>query len=409
MKRVLTLLVAWFLTLIVAPDASALVEYEGENSAFNLRLAIDAGGGANFNPNPDQLYPSDQEAIVFAGLRVLFDSFLGEHLRIEFNGYQNGYTLLDSEALISGLALPYRSKYLNHDWLNSDKGKMVAAIDKLSLKIFAGPVNITIGRQPIGLSNNFIFTPNDFFYPFGSTAVDREFRHGVDAFRLDAGIGDLSRIDVFAVMGYDSEGRLPQLDQSAFLVRMAINSNGVDWSIMLGKLAGRYVNGFSMSDDLGFMGIRTEANVSFYKEDYSKPEFSVAAGVDKRFENTLHIMLEYYWHQKGETDPSRYLESKLQSYDMADPFLGEHYLGLSMNGELLPVLVMQGTVIVNLTDPSMILSPGLTWSAEEEVDFIISATIPVGQWAKSGSVMPEVKSEYGMYPFSIQLQGRWYF
>jgi len=387
-------------------SASALVEYEGENSSLTVRLALDVGGGASFNPEPEIPYHDDIEPIFFAGLRVLLDSFVGEHLRFELNAYQNGYTMLDLEATLP-FDRPYRTKYIRHDWLDSEKGRMLLGLDQLSIKIFAGPVDFTVGRQPIGLSNNFIFTPNDFFYPFGSTAIDREFRPGVDAIRMDARVGMLSKISLYAVMGYDEDGA-PSFDSSAILAHSSINTNGVDWSLIGGKLAGKYLAGCALSGETAQVGFRAEANLSIPDADWDQAYVNVAAGIDRRFENTLHVMLEYYYHQNGKMNARDYQANN----DIADPFLGVHYLGLSMSGELLPVLTIQGVILMNMIDPSFMLSPGITYSAEEELDFILSASIPIGRWASfdpQAEIPLELNSEYGFYPYSIQLQGRWYF
>jgi len=391
-------------------SASALVEYEGENSSLTLRLALDVGGGASFNPEPEIPYPDDIEPIFFAGLRVLMDSFVGEHLRFEVNAYQNGYTLLDLEATLP-FNQPYRTKYLRHDWLDSEKGRMLLGLDQLSVKIFAGPVDFTIGRQPIGLSNNFIFTPNDFFYPFGSTAVDREFRPGVDAIRMDARIGTLSKLSLYAVMGYDDDGK-PSWKNSALLARSSVNIIGTDWIMFGGKLGNRLIAGCALNGDADVVGYRAEANISYSEDTNDVTDANIAIGVDRRFQNTLHIMVEYFWNKSGKMNARDYLAEFSQKTDTADPFLGVHYLGLSMSGELLPVLTIQGVILMNMIDPSFMLSPGITYSAEEELDFILSASIPIGKWASfdpKAEIPLELNSEFGFYPYSVQLQGRWYF
>lgn len=102
----------------------------------------------------------------------------------------------------------------------------------------------------------------------------------------------------------------------------------------------------------------------------------------------------------------------MQETYLSDPFLGRNYLGVMLKGDATALITLQGTVLANLHDPSYYLSPAIVYSAGDEVEFIASLTIPIGKKPDlmyTDPIPPKIRSEYGSYPFTIVLQGRFYF
>jgi hypothetical protein len=405
-------LALWLLSV----PAQALYTTETDKGSVSLRGAFDLSAGVTHAPYSPLLFPDRTEGLYAATLRLLLDASAGEHVIVEFNGYQAFVKQPQSLEGFGNSARPYRTRFLETNWASGfdTDWKANLVLDNLLVKVFAGPLDVTVGRQPIGLGTMYIFSPNDVFYPFDSTQVDREFRPGVDALRLDITTGLLSKIMLVGVLGYGDDDA-PSFARSALLARGRYNFSGWDWIVMGGKADSNYRAGVEFNGEAGPLGLRGEVNITIPDDDPRQDWYTqVAAGLDHRFDNTLHLVLEYFYRGNGTYDPHDYLESAPYLNAMNDPYFGRHYLGLMLSGELLPILTMQGVVIANLTDPSFILSPGLSLSASDEIQFTASVTLPIGRQpgetrTTGGLEIPQLRSEYGTYPISASLLGRFYF
>jgi len=403
-------LIVFFFAL--SHPAHAFYEYKGEQNSFKGRMAIDLMSGFTHYPEPEILYPKDSEGFNSATSRLLLDAGLGENTSLDFNGYlyassnEQDFFSDDSTTKYS----PYR--YPQAYWKISQTNDMLICgeIDQLSYKYHTQSSNLTLGRQPINLSNNFIFTPDDFFYPFAATAVDREFRTGVDALRYDYDITDLSTISAIGVAGYD--GNDPSWEKSAALIKAGVNIKSIDMSVIAGKTDTRRLVGLTLSAEAVKLGLRLEGNYSHPTEgDAHADFFQISAGVDKRWDNSLHIMLEYFYHGNGKSNPNQYLEYAENNPDTMDTYMGRNYAGLFIQGDATPLLKLQGALIANLEDGSLLFGPGMIYSISDEAELIIGGSIPYGETASFDllSQSLNVKSEFGLYPRTVYLLGRIYF
>ncbi len=408
MKRVCTGWIAVILWLNAAL-AYGFADVETDTVSLNARLAIDGGGGVQINPGPKQLYPDEVTGDAFIGLRLLVNALFVDRLNLDVNLYQ-GARYTNGQSLFSANDSSYRTTYLDSDWFSDDDFNFPFFVDSLSLKIYGGPVDVTIGRQPIGLATNYIFTPNDFFHPFASTAADREFRPGVDAIRIDAMPSYLSQITAIVAMGYD-ENDQPAWERCAAILRGQMNIDSFDFSVLGGQLDRRYVFGGAFTGEVLGLGVRGEGNITFPKDDIDQWYGRFAVGFDKRWENTVQLALEYYYRGQGAEGPDDYLTQAATMTDFADPYLGRHFLGLSISGEATPLLVLQAVALMNVTDPSFYVTGAATYSLDDNIDMIATLGIPLGR--KPGvqrpwRILPRLRSEFGSYPYSASLLFRFY-
>ncbi len=400
-----------FAALSFASPVSAFFAHESERGGLEMRAVVDAAVTAGRNPTPRELYPSAADGQGSTTLRLLMDADMGEAARFRLNAYQGLRLTTESRSLFSGDGGAYRSTYLDVDWSEDADVKMPLAVDELVFKFAADRMDIAVGRQAVGLAVNMIFTPNDIFYAFSPDALDRAFRPGVDAARVDVRITDLSQITLLGVMGYDDED-IPDWENSATLLRASVNVDNTDLIALGGKAAGRYLVGGGLIGELKGAGLRAEGNVSIPSDDSEDVYGQVAGGVDYRWPNTFYLVVEYYYHGNGVGDPDEYLGRMTDDAFLLDPYLGEHYLGVSLSGEVHPLVTLQGVLIGNLLDPSLLVSSGVTYSAADEVELIASAVLPIGRWPtleRPARMLPQLRSEYGAYPFSLFIQTRVYF
>jgi hypothetical protein len=404
-----------FVSMLFAAHAEilhAFYEYKGENSNFRGRLAVDLMSGFTHYPQPEIIYPKDTEGFNSATTRLLLDSKIAENTRLDFNGYFYGSS--NENAYFSNINNEkdslYRYPQLYWEISQTDNSIILGDIDQLSLKYHTAESNLAVGRQPVSLANNFLFTPNDVFYPFSATAVDREFRPGVDAIRFDCDIADLSTITAIGVAGYD--GNDLSWKESAAILRGSMNVKSIDISVIAGKTDTRRLVGMTLNAEALGLGMRFEGNYSHpvAGEDHAD-FFQVSAGIDKRWENSLHVILEYFYHGNGKSNPDDYLERAINNPDAMDPYLGKNYAGILVQGEPSPLFKLQGALLVNLDDGSILFGPGVIYSLSDEAELILGGSIPYGETSSFDMFNRtlNIKSEFGLYPRSLYLLGRVYF
>jgi hypothetical protein len=401
-------LTCFILVVLAASDAFAFYEHDGDTGSLKARLAVDLSSGFLSYPKPQEFYPEQGEGVNSLSFRLLGDAGWDDWARLELNAYQLTRTRPHSMLDQDNADEPYRYARLERDLCDQDDVKAVTGLDQASLKLYADPFELALGRQPIGLANNFIFTPNDLFYPFGTTTVDREFRPGVDSLRLNLKTGELSGMDLIAVMGYDQDRR-PDWDRCAALFKGNVNLRGIDLSVLAGKADGRHLGGLSVSAEAFDLGWRLEGNYSRPTDYTQDPYVQISVGFDKRWANSLHLVVEYYYHENGRRDPDDYLSRLDDPLLVMDPYCGRHYLGLTLMGEASPLFTLQAVAVVNLDDGSAVFGPAVIYSAADEIEFILSAELPYGKRTDVGVTGPDIGSEYGLSPRTFNLLGRIYF
>jgi hypothetical protein len=103
---------------------------------------------------------------------------------------------------------------------------------------------------------------------------------------------------------------------------------------------------------------------------------------------------------------------------------GLAYAALAVSQEITPLLVGNVAVIMNLTDPSALLTPSVTWSISDEVVAVFGGYVGLGQRPEAHPVvldeLPPVpttadltvlrpRSEFGTYPATLFVQLKAYF
>jgi len=78
-------------------------------------------------------------------------------------------------------------------------------------------------------------------------------------------------------------------------------------------------------------------------------------------------------------------------------------LGLSY--EFTPLLLAEGVLITNHTDHSQLLSINAIYSLADETELVFNLGLPFGDKPEGA----EIKSEFGLYPYSGSIEVRTYF
>jgi len=407
---------------------------EAENDRASIE-AIGAGrilGAYLHYPDIDLLYPGGDDALAAGVLRIILDGGLGEYLDYEVNFYNDfsrtpGSALAGAFATVSDFQTPYRTRYLSWDYWEDGTVNGQLGLDRLKLHFRSDPISLTAGRFPINHSVTYIFTPNDFFAPFSATSINKIYKPGVDALRFSIAPGMLSTIELVGVMGYGDDD-VPAWGKSAVLLRASTVLWNFEWALLGGKLAERWVTGASFQGEAGPIGLRGEGHVGFPDQagdgslddldgddetnDHIHGRF--AAGLDVMFEwHNATIGAEYAFFSDGAGSASAYLGRAMRFFPDDQFYLAQHYVGVSLGGEIIPILRANAVVLFNAIDYSGLGVVSLIYSIADEADFLGGVMIPWGEQSVEVSAPPEVGvtlgSEFGIMPVTVFLESRFYF
>ena len=414
------------LCLLLLPTTSrAFYEVENTDGDYTLEAlgAVRLTGAFFHFPDLPLLYPAGADGMAATVARLLLSGDLGSRVKYEANFHgelaRSPASALGgaSFATAGSFATPYRNRYLAWDYWEDGTVKGQLGLDRLLFKLTLSSWEIHAGRMPINYAVTQIFAPNDFFAPFSTTAVNKIYKPGVDALKVSWAAGTFSSVELSAVMGSDPDDGAPSWSRSALLLRASTVIWDTQWALLGGKLAGRWMVGFSAQGEVGVLGVRAEGHVGFPDgegdgsldtENGKKIHVRVAAGVDHRLVwRNATLGFEAMYQSDGETLPLRYTQRLSRLYPDDQPYLAPLYLGLSAGLELIAILRGGAMVLVNTLDGSGIVALTLVYNIADEADFVGGVMVPWGP-APDPTAMTLV-SEYGLYPVMAFLETRFYF
>jgi hypothetical protein len=342
-----------------------------------------------------------------------------------------------------GSARPARSLPLQTTSPSDPRLEWYHEVDRLQVEARIKTVNIIVGRQPVSFGVGFVWQPADLVGTFSPLEVDREYKPGVDAVRVNWLLGAFTELAFVAAAGGPActDGSLPSgeecndyeprfsLDHSVALTRFRTTVGKWDLGGIAGWVRGDVVGGVFATGSVDRFRIRSEAVVTYDiekdmryagEEDPSGgDEIFVRAvlGADYKFDidQTLFVLAELYYNGFGSTDPKDYFE--LYQRPRVSEFgevlnLGMFYAAVGVNWEPHYRVPISVTAMGNLTDPSMHLSATVTYKLGDNSILEGGAFIPIGEPPKTGELGPldiELQSEFGFYPYVYYLAWKMYY
>ncbi len=317
---------------------------------------------------------------------------------------------------------------------------MYHEIDLLNVRLRLGPVDIILGRQPISFGAGFVWQPADLVGTFSPLEVDREYKPGVDALRINWATGTFSELTFVAAFGGPAcrGGSLPSgdpchdyqprfsLDHSVALARYRTTVGKWDMGILGGWVRGDVTGGLFVTGAVKRYRFRSEVVVTWdlekdlaYAGDGRGSEHEIfvraVAGADYTFdtERPLSVLVEFFYNGFGSRKTSDYLE-RMQRPRLAEfgevVNVGVFYAALGLHWEPVERLTLTTTAMGNLTDPSMHLSASMSYKLSDNSVLDAGALVPVGKAPAVGRFgFPEIRSEFGLYPHLYYLAWKMYF
>jgi hypothetical protein len=361
------------------------------------------------------LTPPPDDGIAAGVLRLILDGDLPRKVGYEANFYfelSRGPTTLGANTFLtaSSFATPYRTPYLAWSFWTQGSVSGQMGIDRLRFHRAFGPVDISIGRFPINHSVTFLFTPNDFFAPFSATTLNKAYKPGVDALRVNVGLGRLSGLEVLGVLGSDTSG-VPAWSRSAVTARLETVLAGFHGTIIGGKLAARWIVGGTIQGDVKGVGLRAEGH-------FGMPDRDGDGHIDGPLYGQLSARIEHSWpwhnvtvggeyafFSDGAAATSDYLARATRLFPDELPYLGRHYAGVNAGIDLIAILNLAVVGLVNAADGSGLTTLALTYNASNEVDLSLGLLAGWGyRPIPAANGAPLLRSELGATPITAFLQ-----
>ena len=266
--------------------------------------------------------------------------------------------------------------------------------DRLNLRWAPGTaVEMSAGRLTASWATTLFLTPADPFLPFDPSDPFREYRAGVDAFRFQFFPGPLSDMDVIVRPADFGSG-----DTWTLLGRGRTVWRSWELSGWAGMLYDEPAAAVGAAGGLGPVAVRGELTVQESDGDFA---LRASIGIDGRLtvlERDLFYAVEYQRDGFGAraagdlvsvVQSSAFQRGQLQ-------VLGRDEFVAQGSYQLHPLWSLSLLAITNLNDPSTLVSPGVAYSAGNEVTLMGGLYFGVGD----GSPTPArpIPSEYGLVP-----------
>lgn len=402
-----------FIIQVIKPCISpAFFERQDGDRYIDLRGSVRAYGTMYQNPDNDFYFRQSSDTQAAGTARLLMQSGLSRNLRFEFNIYQTVVpdSLISSQAASNNISDVERSSAV--EWSLSNDRYTHLAFDRFNLQWTYDRISITAGRQPVNLATTFYFSPNDLFAPFAAQTFYRVYKPGVDALRSEIRLGDFSQLSLIGVLGYDNDPqsitgwtKSPESSRNSYLGRISAVMHNFEWAAICGELTDKRIIGGSLQGEIfKWLGIRAEGHRLYPGGLHKDSHTEFAVGLEHRWENSLNIRLEQFYHGSGSGTVSDYAISSLNS-QTGSSYLGRNYTALGTGYEFSPLLTGDISAFINQTDHSFLMSLNFIYSLADEVELSFNLSSPFGKEPDG----PVIKSEFGMAPYSFIVEMRHYF
>ena len=287
------------------------------------------------------------------------------------------------------------------DWLGTDwelqgwsRGQWRHRFDRLSVGISEGAVEVEIGRQAISWATTLFLTPADPFAPFDPSDPFREYRGGVDAVRLRVFPGPFTEVEAVVRAAETVFGTT-----ITALARAQTSSGGWAFGGWGGVLHDEPAMAIFATGAIGATAVRSEATL---RED-NEGEMTVRAtlGRDRFFtpgRKDLSLIAELQYDGLGADDASHLLEVASSKSFMRGELqtLGTWTAVMQASYQIHALVGLSAMALVNLTDGSTLVAPGLSWSATGSTSVRLGVYSGLGQ----AGLLPlgTLASEYGSIP-----------
>lgn len=369
---------------------------------------------ASHAPHDPILYPERDNLSQFLRLRLGLDCQWHEEVNSRIAYEQRAHWYSDPSAgttnvLATGAPPPYRITEMDCQITeHADKSGYWHEIDRAFVNVQRPWGNISAGRQAVGLGRGVLFSTVDMFSPFSPVEVDREWRRGVDALRLEYTLTDTSSAEVLGIFGETWE-------QSALLTRIRGYVGNVDGELLLGKRANDTVLGSVASATVGDAEVHAELSVidtpeeqvhDFAGNDHQALMAMIGCSYTFDIGNGFTLLGEYLYNGLGVKDAAdinaRLLDPDFQTRVLRGDMqvIAQQALAVNMSYPIDPSLGASLLLLQHPADASGMAIPNLSWDMNTNTRLLASVYLPWGADSSGG----QFQSTYGHTPLTLFVQ-----
>ncbi|TVP53908.1 MAG: hypothetical protein EA349_12770 [Halomonadaceae bacterium] len=234
--------------------------------------------------------------------------------------------------------------------------------DRLYAQWNRGDWDVRIGRQRVNWGVNMITNPNDIFNIYSFYDFDYPERPGSDAIRIQRHLGFASRFEVVVSPARDSR-------DSVAAALYGFHMNGYDVQLISGYYRDRFTVGAGWAGD--FRGVGVKGETMFYndinsQDDTRETNFIVATSLEYMFENSLFGIVEILYNREGGRDEFTLVGEQLTP---DNPSFSTYQATTQLRYPIHPLLDGSVAVVWYPDERATFISPQLTWSVTQDVDF----------------------------------------
>jgi len=239
-------------------------------------------------------------------------------------------------------------------------------ISRLALWLGTDRLRISAGKQRLYWGVGRVFRPLDVFNPVNFLEPRYE-RPGSNAFLGDLSISRLSNIRLIYVPQFN-------LKKSFMGLRLGTNflKNDIGFNIMHKPLPRKSIMGMEITGDQ-IIGYWCEAS---YTVEDTAHYAQASIGLDYTFPFMIYSMLDFFYDESGEDNPSNYDYTKIITRERTT--LGKQYLYLSIGLVHSPFFEPSLNSIINLNDKGFIAIPQVTYSITDNVEMVSGFNFFIG-------------------------------
>lgn len=386
------------------------------SDAYDVKAALRSSLVVAREPDDPLLFPQRDDALSLWRFRLMADAKPTEDLTIDA-AYEQRVSLSSGSTALGGFGVlpaltsaPYRIRQLDWSFVSGESYQWRHEIDRLAAEYKLSSLSVTVGRQAIGWGRGVMFSAVDLFAPFSPLEIDREWRRGIDAARLEVTFNPQLSADAVAALG-DS------VDTSAFVGRVRGYRGTADFELVGGWRARDLMAGVTSSAVVGDAEVHGELAV--FRAPAALPaggqfdarlaikallggSYRIAAG------NGVLVVAEYHYSGFGAADAGAILPL-LANPSFATRFargdtqlLGRHAIALVATYEVSPELALALRWLQSPVDGSGVATPTATATLSDRLAVLGAIFVPYGS-APTGTTL---QSEYGATALTgfVQLQ-----
>ncbi|MBA2665020.1 MAG: hypothetical protein H0U74_22225 [Bradymonadaceae bacterium] len=393
----------------VASEARAFTLFDGDTLGLELRGYAQSAGGFQDPGYEVPVLGSLASGFHAQVLRLQWFAQLGDSLTLDVHNRFVTYT--SSSVLGAGLGdavgigasvVPQRTVNLQTTFIDEGGFRASHDIDRLALRVFFGAGEVVLGRQAITWGHGSMFAVADVWTQFSPFELDQTEKPGIDAARVLYYPTPGLELDFIVA----DRGSLEDLSAGA---RASMVAGSADVYVAGGKFWQQIMAMAGVALDMVDFKLRAEIAQGYDADaarfrlprgtigaDYFASDWSFSA--DYHFNGVGTPRAEDYVAQLS--DPAR---ARGESY-----YLNRHYVGLASSYGGIDRLRLSVAAITNVVDPSVIVTPSLSYEFSDNADITLGAFQGFGEKPVFDPGL-QLRSEFGTYGGFYYAQFRGFF